>query len=536
VGAQRPFSRHLAELVTETARRTPDAPAVIDGDGTLTWARLDERVDAHAHGLRDLGLRRGGTLGLLCTNRAAWLCAALGAHRLGARVAAFNTFSKAWDLEYMLAHSEAEVLVCVRRFRRRDYGETLAELLPGLADGGRPSAHFPHLREVVLVGEESALPGTLRLDDVVPERATPLEPTAGSVADDAFVLYTSGSSARPKAVPLQHYGIVENGFAIGERAGLHAADRVLVPVPLFWAYGAINALPATFTHGAALVLQEAFEPAGAVELVERHRCTAAYTLPNLTAAMVSAPGFDRARVASLRTGLTIGTPADLRRAMDGLGLEGICNVYGSTETYGNCCVTPAAWPRERRASSQGPPLPGVRLRIVDPGTGTVLPHGEVGEIQVAGPYLARGYLGHAGAGGSPFGPDGWYATGDLGALDADGALRFSTRATEMIKTGGINVAPREVEEFLGLHPAVVDVAVVGVPDAALDEVPVAFVVPRRGADVTAGELLAFCRERIAAYKVPPRIHVVDALPVTDTGKLARRRLVELDQIEEGSAA
>lgn len=536
MGAQRPFSRHLAELVTETARRTPDAPVVIDGDGTLTWSQLDERVDAHAYGFRALGLRHGGTLGLLCTNRAAWLCAALGAHRLGARVAAFNTFAKAWDLEYMLAHSAAEILVCVRRFRRRDYAETLAELLPGPAGGERRSDRFPHLREVVLVGDEPALPGTLRLDDVVPERAEPLHPTAGSAADDAFVLYTSGSSARPKAVPLQHYGVIENGFAIGERAGLRATDRVLVPVPLFWAYGAINALPATLTHGAALVLQEAFEPAGAVDLVERHRCTAVYTLPNLTASMVAAPGFDRGRLASLRTGLTIGTPSDLRRAMDDLGLNGICNVYGSTETYGNCCVTPAAWPRERREASQGPPLPGVRLRIVDPGTGAELPPGDVGEIQVAGPYLARGYLGDAGTAGSPLGSDGWYATGDLGALDEDGALRFSARATEMIKTGGINVAPREVEEFLGLHPDVEDVAVVGVPDPALDQVPVAFVVPRRRADVTAGELLEFCRERIAAYKVPPRIHLVEALPVTDTGKLARRRLVELDQIEEGSAA
>ena len=485
---RRPYSRHLAELVAEQAERAPAAPAVVAVDARWTWAQVDAAVDASARALRARGLAEGGTLGLLCTNRAAWLATALGAHRLGARVACFSSFARAWDLEYLLEHSQADLLVCVRSFRGRDYGETLAEL--------------DDARDVVWMDELTDPGGTL-------------EPAPVSAADDAFVLYTSGSSARPKAIALQHYAVVENGFNIGERMGLVASDRVLVAVPLFWAYGAINALPATFGHGACLVLQEAFEPAGALELIEAERCTALYTLPNLTTALVSDPRFARARVATLRTGLTIGTEGDLRRVMDELGIEGICNVYGATETYGNCCVTPWDWPAERRVISQGPPLPGVQLRIA-----------ASGEIEVGGRYVARG---HRGA-------DGWYRSGDLGTLDDDGALRFGSRATEMIKTGGINVAPREIEEFLGLHPEVAAVAVVGVPDERLAEVPVAFVVAREGAAPAPADLLAFCRERIAAYKVPARVHVVPELPATDTGKLARRRLVELDRIAEGSAA
>ncbi len=259
-----------------------------------------------------------------------------------------------------------------------------------------------------------------------------------------------------------------------------------------------------------------------IDLVERHRCTAIYTLPNMTAALLGAPGFSTQRVASLRTGLTIGTPGDLRRVIDDLGVEGICNIYGGTESYGNCCVTPSSWPRERRETSQGPPLPGVTIRIADPVTG-------------AG-YLARGYLGDDSGASAAFGEDGFYRTGDLGMLDAEGALHFAARATEMIKTGGINVAPREVEDFLALHPGVRTAAVVGVPDERLAEVVVAFVVPSAGEALDGDDLRAFCRERIAGYKVPARIHVVDELPATDTGKLARRRLVELDQISEGSAA
>jgi fatty-acyl-CoA synthase len=538
VSTERPLSRHLAELVAEYARRDRTAPAVVDGERTLSYGELDEAVEAVASGLRALGVTWRSTVGLLCTNRWEWLAAAIGAQRAGARIACFNTFAKAWDLEYMLSHSDTEVLICVDRFRSRDFRETLVELLPELASAEWSSERFPALRHVVVIGEADELPGARTLVDVMAagQAAEPSEPVPVSAGDDAFVLYTSGSSARPKAVPMQHYGTIENGFSIGERMGLTHEDRVFVSVPLFWAYGAVNALPATVGHGAALVLQAAFEPVEALDLIERHRCTAIYTLPNMSAALLAAEGFAPARVASLRTGLMLGTEAEIRRTLEELGVSKICNIYGSSETYGNCCVTPNEWPDQRRLTSQGPPLPGVRLRIADPESGEILPTGAVGEIQVTG-YLARGYLAdESGASAKAFGADGWYRSGDLGSLDEAGGLHFHSRATEMIKTGGINVAPREVEEFLALHPAVQTAAVVGVPDERLTEVVVAFVVPRTGSAPTVDELRAHCVERIASFKVPARIHILDELPTTDTGKLARRALVELDQTESRSPA
>jgi fatty-acyl-CoA synthase len=533
VSAERPFSRHLAELVSELARRDAGAPAVLDGALTLSYGELDDRVEAVAGGLQALGVRWGGTVGLLCTNRWEWLAAAIGAQRIGARVAAFNTFAKAWDLEYMLSHSDTEVLICVQSFRSRDYRETLQELVPELATPEWTSERFPALRHVVVVGEAPDLPGVKTFADVMAE-AEPAEPVPVSAADDAFILYTSGSSARPKAVPMQHYGTLENGFSIGERMGLTDGDRVFVSVPLFWAYGAVNALPATLTHGAALVLQSAFEPQGALDLIEQHQCTAIYTLPNMTGALLAAEGFAPPRVASLRTGLMLGTEAEIRRTLEELDVPKICNIYGGTETYGNCCVTPSDWPDQRRLTSQGPPLPGVRLRIADPESGALQPTGAVGEIQVTG-YLARGYLGdESGASAKAFGDDGWYRSGDLGSLDDEGGLHFHSRATEMIKTGGINVAPREVEEFLALHPAIENVAVVGVSDERLTEVVVAFVVARAGEAPTEQDLRAYCAERIASFKVPARVHIIAELPATDTGKLARRALVELDQTQSRS--
>lgn len=535
MATKRPLARHLAELLAEMAARQPTAPAVADGEKTLTYAELDERVTAAAGGLYQLGIRRGASVGLLCTNRWEWLSAALGAQRLGARVAAFNTFAKAWDLEYMLAHSRAQILVCVDRFRARDYRETLSELIPELGTSGPlVSARFEHLREVVIVGDAGPLPGARSFSELLLDPPA-VEPELLSAVDDAFVLYTSGSTARPKAVPLQHYGLIENAFHIGERMGLTNEDRVFLSAPMFWAYGAANAVPATLTHGGQLVLQAAFEPIGALELIDRHKCTAIYTLPNMTGALLGAEGFTSERVASIRTGLTLGSEAEFLRTARELGVPRICNIYGGTETYGNCCVTPADWPLERRATGQGPPLPGVRIRIEDQQSGELLGPGSVGEIQVTG-YVARGYLDDSSGAGAAFGQDGWYRTGDLGWLDEENTIHFSSRATEMIKTGGINVAPREVEEFLALHPSVREAAVVGAPDERLAEVVVAFVVTEAGATASGDELRTYCAQRIAAYKVPARVHVLSELPMTDTGKLARRRLVELDQEAVGTVA
>lgn len=524
----RPFSRHLGDLVGENAASCPDRIAVISGGLSLTYAELDRQVDRFAAGFAGLGVARGGTVGILCTNRWEWLCSALGAMRLGARVAAFNTFARAWDLDYMLQHSRTEVLVSVDAFRTRSYAETLVELIPDLDEAGWRSDRYPALRDIVIIGDNPVPAGCRPLDRVL-EAAEPLAAGAHhtSAFDDAFVVYTSGSSARPKAVPLRHYAAIENGFSIGERMDLAADDRVWAAIPLFWSYGAVNAAAATFTHRAALILQEAFEPREALELIERHGATVAYTLPNMTRALLDEPSFSLDRTRTLRTGLTIGTADDIRRAAEELGIEGICNIYGSTETYGNCCVTPAEWPLERRLGSQGPPLPGVTLRTVDQASGEPTATGEVGELHVTG-YLTRGYLDAADGDNAAFGDDGWYRTGDLGVLDEEGSFAFVARATEMIKTGGINVAPGEVEEFLMLHEKIRDAAVVGAPDAMLGEAVVAFVVPREP-DVEADELKGWCKARIAGFKVPVRFHLVDELPKTDTGKLSRRRLLELDE-------
>ncbi len=511
-----PYSRTLFELVCEQAERFPERIAVICGERQATYGALAEGAARIAAALRAHGIARGERVGILINNRLEWLEAAFGAAALGAVAVPFSTWSKPGELAYLLADSAVAALLAVDSFGGQDFAATLAELAP----------RCPRLRLIVMLGG-ALRPGWIGYDALRAASAPlpPLAPGAGaSAADDALILYTSGSSARPKAVRLQHFATIENGFNIGERMGLSPDDRVLLAPPLFWAYGACNALPATLSHGAALVLQPRFEPGEWIGLVERHRCTSVYTLPSITGAVLRHPEFRPERITTLRTGLMIGSGEEVRIAAEDLGAAQICNIYGATETYGNCAVTPCGWPLAERMAGQGPPLPGVALRIVDPETAAALPSGDIGALEVAG-YLTPGYCGASTAhNDAAFTADGFFRTGDLGFLDDAGCFHFVARGADIIKRAGINVSPAEIEGLLLQHPGVAQAAVVGAAAGEMGEAIVAFVVAKAAAEITPEELRIHCRSLASSYKVPDRIAIRAVLPVTETGKLFRRAL------------
>jgi len=513
---QPPYSRTLFELLDEQASRQPGHPAVLCGAQALTYPELAKRARQAAAVLRAHGVGRGDRVGLLINNRTEWLELAFGAWLLGAVATPFSTWSTQQELKFLLADSGVCLLVALPGFAREDYAAMLRDLAP--------SAGLPALRAVMLLDGGAGFPDYAAARDTAAPLATLAPGEGASANDDAIILYTSGSTSRPKAIALAHYLVVENGFNIGERQGLGPSDKVLLSPPLFWTYGGVNALPATFTHGATLVLQGRFDAAEALRLVERHGCTAIYTLPGMTEAMVRHPEFRRGRTRTLRTGLTIGSPQDVIKAAEDLGAAEICNIYGSSETGGNCCVTHHDWALERRANCQGLPLPGVQLRIVDELTGAARGPDMPGLVEVRGPYVMRGYTASSAAhNAATFTPDGWFRSGDIGQLTAAGEFVFLGRSTEMIKRAGINVSPAEVEDVLMQHPGVAQAGVVGV---VLDkeEAIVAFVVPRGDIWPTPGELAAHCRTVSSGYKVPDRIEILETLPATVTGKLLRREL------------
>lgn len=528
-------SRTLGDLIDEVAARRPRAQALAFRDQAVTYAELQAQADALARALLASGVARGDRVAVLLPNRPEWVVAALAIAKVGGILAAISTFSTGRELGWMLEHSGAVALITVSVFRGRAYLDALHELCPELAasaPGALRSERLPGLRTVVTVDGR-------RVDGVFPaadflalgagvDPAALRERQRSVIATDvAYILYTSGSTALPKGVTLAHGGVIENGFNIGERMHLGAADRLWLSVPLFWSFGSANALPAILTHGGCAVLQEGFEPGEALALLERERCTVYYGMANMARAMLEHPDRARRRLDTMRTGLTIGLPEDIQMTMEAVAARELCNVYGSTETYGNCAVTDANDPIDQRLHTQGLPLPGMRMRVVDPETGRPVPPGEVGELCVAG-WITPGYFHAPDQNAAAFDAEGFFHTGDLGLIGEDGRVRFRGRLKEMIKTGGINVAPLEVEEVLLQHPAVKQVYVVGVPDRQRDEAVVAVLELHAGAAADAAALTAFCRDRLASYKVPTRLvfRKAEEFPRTPTGKIHKPGLRE----------
>src|SRR5216117_3230468 len=483
-----PRSRTLGDLLDETARARPDELA---------------------RALLAVGVRKGDRVAVLLPNRPEWLVAAFAIGKVGAITVGVSTFSAPREIAWTIEHCRPAAIITMEAFRGRSYLDPLYAACPELATsspGELRSERLPELRAVVCL-DSRRHDGVYRLGDFVARasavRTEALRAAQASVtaSDPCYILYTSGSTATPKGVVLAHGSVVDNGFNIGERQRLTAADRVWLAVPLFWSFGSANALPAIVTHGGSFVLQESFERGEALALLDEQRCSVYYGMANMARAILEHPDRPRRALAAMRTGLTIGLPEDIQMTMEAVAARELCNVYGSTETYGNCAVTDAHDALALRLQTQGRPLPGMTIRVVDPETGRARPPGDVGEFRVRG-HVTPGYYN-----------------------DAE-RVRFRGRLKEMIKTGGINVAPLEVEAVLLSHSAVKQAYVVGVPDRARGELVVAAVELHDGAPASAEALAAFCRERLAGYKVPARFvfRKADAFPRTPTGKVQKPRL------------
>ncbi len=512
-----PPSLTLQGLVRHYAQCTPDAEAVVAEVGRLDYIQLRDEAARVARGLRGLGVGPGDRVALLMGNRPEWIIAAIAIGALGATVVAMNTWWTPREMEYALDHAEVRWLVCDGSYIRRDYARDIEEL--------RAEGRVAGLQVVVGVGGE--LPASwVSWRDLKGDAAAPVLPEADHPQGVAFVLYTSGSTSAPKGVQLLHGDLIENTWHIGQRQALSAADRLWLAVSLFWGFGCSNAMPAILSHGGCIVLQESFDAGRALEMIERERCTVLYGTPNMVQAIVEHPERTRRDLSCLRTGATLGSPEQLRRAAS--LAPGICNVYGLTEIYGNCHATSTSDDLSFRLVSSGPPLPGISQRIVDVDTGRVVPAGEVGEVRVKG-RVTPGYLKDAEQTAAAFDADGYFRTGDLGVVDENGNLQFRGRLKELVKTGGINVSPAEIEAVLMTHPGVAHALVAGVPDTTRDEVLGAVVIPRPGCHPTEEELRSHCKRLLANYKIPAlfRFSTEDSLPLTTTGKVQKNRLAHL---------
>jgi len=535
----RPSGNRLAAVLDSQAAIAPGRTAILYRDRAIGYAALQAESIAAAKSLVHFGVGRGDRVGVLLGNQPEWVIMALASSYLGATLVPLNTWYKETELRWTLRHCGLKLLVSAARFIKADYRALLGKIVPeaaGAAPGAIASAEFPALKALFFTGEVAS--GTpdwesfLRAGEAVPDADFAAASARATGEDAASILYTSGSTAEPKGVLLNGAGAVANGFELGRRRDIQAEDRVWCGTPLFYGLGATNAFPATLTRGATMVLQDYFDAGSAIELVRRTEATVYYGTGNMTRAMLDHPDYAQAKVGSLQKG-NAGTVAEYKRlTLIEMGIKGAVPAYGLTETYGNATVGWPDDPLEAKLETSGTPLPGMEMRIVDPQSGRDLPRGEVGLVLIRG-HTTPGYLNNPEETARALRPDGFFDTGDLGRFDADGRFIFHSRLKEVIKSGGINVSPVEVEQLIASHPDIRDAYVVGVADPVRGELVVAFVdaVARLGES----EVQAYVKERAASFKVPHHVlfRSEGQLPRLASGKIAKHRLQEEARRELG---
>jgi fatty-acyl-CoA synthase len=523
----------LGQMLDRAAARFPDREAIVFRSERVTYRELQRRADAFARGLLALGLGRGDHVVLWMPNCVEWNVANLGIAKIGAVTVTCNSRYRAFEVEYVLRQSDAKALIMVDRFAgaRIDYLAILDELCPeARRAGGLPGARFPALRHVVVLGEEVPA-GAVGFAAV--ERAGARNgPDLGAIAirpdDPVEMLYTSGTTGEPKGCLLSHGNMYYKCRVYTDLHHWTEADRYLVPVPYFHIFGSMGGIAANCLVGSTQVLMDVFDAGEAMRLIEAEGVTIFSGVPTMFITVLGHPAFGTHDLSSLRTGSIGAAPVPveiMKKILDretGLGMEALV-VYGLTEATGGTHWTRAGDPLEKRVATVGLRTPEIEDRIVDPVTGRTLPPGEEGEVCIKGPTLMLGYYQKPEATAEKV-RDGWLHTGDMGIQDADGYLRITGRVTDMIIVGGFNTYPAEIENFYLRHPGILDVSIVGVPDPILGEVVMAFVIPKAGAALSAEEVIAFARDKIANFKVPRYVEIVDQFPLTGSGKVQKFKL------------
>jgi fatty-acyl-CoA synthase len=495
-----------------------ERPAVLFQDQGLTYRELQRDANRLAGGLAACGLTKGDRIAVWLPSGLDWVRLQFASARLGLVLVPLSTRFKAGEAEYTLRQSDAEALVLPDDWHGIDFLDRLGPVAPD---------RFPALRHLIVRGARRP-PGALAFEELATHTAAgPWPPVRPE--DPALMLYTSGTTGFPKGAVLTHRNIVYNAFHMARRQHVTPADRLLVAPPLFHVFGCVNGVIGYLTHGASVVVQEIFEPGETLALVERHRCTALYSTTTMFQMLLEQPGLASCDRRSLRTGMIGSMPVPetvMRAVVERLGASEIVNSYGQTEAPVSL-LNEAGVGLAVLLKGVGPPLPGVELRLVNPASGEPVSSGEDGEICVRGPHVMQGYHRAPEKTAEAIDAEGWLHSGDLAREVGDGLYRITGRLKDMYINGGLKVYPAEVENVLYRHPAVLQVAIVGVPEPRLGEVGHAFVRQRPGVPVDAAALIAFVRDRLAGYKVPRAVTFVDSFPLTPNGKIQKFRLREM---------
>ncbi len=523
----------LGRFLADAAKRHAGRRALHFQGRDVGYLELEREARALARGLVGAGVVKGARVAVLLANRPEWIAASFAVGMIGGVAVPVNTFASREELVYVLRHGDASVLLMQPSLLRHAFLDDLLADHPEIARGSPGALRvpaLPQLRAVYCLGIDGRRGGVLPWSELLERGAGVGEDLVDALcaqvepSDDALVIYTSGTTAHPKGVLHAHRAAVLQAWRFAELLRFGPQERVFTTYPFFWTAGIAMSIGATLAAGGCLLLQETFEPGAALELIERERATAVHAWPHQSKAMAEHPDAARRDLSSLRK-VDFASPlaklAGIEKDEYGTGAS-----YGLSETFTIASMLPTDSPTELRKATHGRALPGMAIRIVDAETGAPVPAGAPGEIAVRGATLMRGY-----AKVMPelvFDADGWFRTQDGGSLDAEGFLHWTGRLSNLIKTGGANVSPVEIEAALARHPDLQVAVAVGVGHPTLGEVIVLCAVPAPGRSLDEAEIRRFLRERLAAYKVPKRVLVFRADELAYTGN----QKVQVDPLRE----
>jgi fatty-acyl-CoA synthase len=500
-----------------TAAQYPDVEALVDvaADDRWTYAQLDTEIDLIARGLMARGIEAGDRVGMWAPNRAEWTIVQYATAKIGAILVNVNPAYRSHELAYVLEQSGVRTLIAATAFKTSDYRGMVAEV--------RPSS--PALTDVVFLGTDDWQRLRDGADAVPVER---LRARSASLrnTDPINIQYTSGTTGFPKGATLSHRNILNNGYFVTGLINLGPGDRLCIPVPFYHCFGMVMGNLGCTTHGATMVIPApGFDPGATLTAIEQERCTGVYGVPTMFIAMLGHPDFAGRDLSSLRTGIMAGAvcPVEvMKRCVNEMNMTEVAIAYGMTETSPVSCQTLIEDDEDRRTSSIGRAHPHIEVKIVDPDTGDVVERGQPGEFCTRGYSVMLGYWQDVEKSSEAVDSEGWMHTGDLAVMREDGYCNVVGRIKDMVIRGGENVYPREVEEFLYTHPDIDDAQVIGVPDARYGEEICAWIRMKPGSPPLDAEAVrAFASERLAHYKIPRYVHVVDEFPMTVTGKVRK---------------
>ncbi|MFG6137215.1 AMP-binding protein [Halomonas sp. B23F22_10] len=540
----------IGDCFDDTVARFPDRDALISRHQGLRyrWRELQDAVNRAARALMALGVAKGDRVGIWSPNTAEWAITQFATAKIGAILVNINPSYRTHELEYALRQSGTSTLILQGQFKTTDYVAMLAELVPELDDvapADLTSATLPNLRRVICLDGARALSGmhswaTMlthadRVSDAqLAERQAELE-----FDEPINIQYTSGTTGAPKGATLSHHNILNNGFFVARTLDLTEADRMVIPVPLYHCFGMVMGNLGCMTHGAAMIYPgDGFDPQATLAAVAEERATALYGVPTMFIAELEHPEFEHFDLSSLRTGVMAGSicPIEvMRKVIERMHMQGVTICYGMTETSPVSLQTRTDAPLEQRVTTVGSIHPHLEVKLVDPGTGALVPRGEPGELCTRGYSVMLGYWHNEEATAKAIDDAGWMHTGDLATMDDDGYVAIVGRIKDMIIRGGENIYPREIEDFLYTHPAISDVQVIGVPDDKYGEEVMAWVKLAEDETLDEDGLKAFCQGRIAHYKIPRYVKFVDDFPMTVTGKIQKFKMREEATHELGLA-